>query len=105
MASLSSHANVHNTCLRILRFRGYRLWVEGKLDEGGLIEPSSLAWMAERDGFTLHADTPIELLGLAAILDHKRPTQSDPYWWKVDGPDIREELLAKTFGNDAVAEK
>ena len=32
MASLGSHRNVYNTCLRILRQRGYRLWVEGELD-------------------------------------------------------------------------
>ncbi len=66
MASLSSHANVHNTCLRILRQRGYRLWVEGELDEDGMY-PNDLAWMAEKNGYTFHADNPIELLGLTGI--------------------------------------
>ncbi len=51
---------------RVLRQRGYRLWVEGELDEDGMY-PNDLAWMAEKNGYTFHADNPIELLGLTGI--------------------------------------
>lgn len=100
MASLGSHANVYNTCLRILRQRGYRLWVEGELDANDMY-PTDLAWMAEKNGETFQADNPIELLGLAAIYEYVAPVgETQSYWWVAEGPDIRDELLKKAFPCD-----
>jgi hypothetical protein len=100
MASLSSHTNVYNTCLRILRQRGYRLWVEGELDHN-VMYPNDLAWMAEKNGKTFQADNPIELLGLAAIYEYVNPVgETQPDWWTVPGANIKDELLAAAFPDE-----
>ena len=100
MASLSSWPNVYNTCLRILRQRRYRLWVEGELDADGCY-PSDMAWMAEKNGVTFHADNPIELLGLTAVYEyHGAPVDVEPYWWSVEVPHIWQELLDAAFPLD-----
>lgn len=94
---LASHANVYNTCLRILRARGFDLEVSGEREPGGGF-PAECSWLAHRDGFYFQADNPIELLGLVAVYDHKHPDKDEPYWWVVDGPDVRRELMEATFG-------
>jgi hypothetical protein len=94
--SLSSHNNVWNTCLRILRDRGFNLRVEGELEPDGSY-PAQCFWIAEKVGFILTADNPIELLGLAAIYEHVKPTENQPYWWSLDGPDIVTELMERAF--------
>src|SRR5947209_8629104 len=93
--SLSSHANVYNTCLRILRSRGFALRVEGELDPDG--SSSNLLWVAEKNHFLFRADNPIELLGLTAVYEFVQPAKNEPYWWQVDGPDIWEELWDQAF--------
>ena len=95
---LSSHNNVYNTCLIILREQGWTLDLKGEADEEGLIIPSSLWWTAERDGYCLGAYNPIELLGLAAIYSYQRPEgPPESYWWTVDGPDLYSELIDRAF--------
>lgn len=86
MARLGSAMNVYNTCLRILRQRGYRLWAEEMSDH-------DMQWWAEKDGFELIADNPIELLGLAGIYEFKQPVEPKSYWWTVEGDDIYRELM------------
>lgn len=98
---LASHSNVYNTCLRILRRKGYSLRVEGELSSDG-DDSITLSWYAEQDGFKLYGDNPIELLGLAAIRDYVSPKQEEPYWWVVEGPDIRAELLEAAFPDDKI---
>jgi hypothetical protein len=93
---LSSHANVYNTCLRILRHRGFDLRLEGELLPDGSYPPDPL-WIAEKSGFRFCADNPIELLGLTAVYDHVHPATNKSYWWRVEGPDIWEELQKKAF--------
>ena len=93
---LASNANVRNTCLRILRQRGYALCVEGELDADGCY-PVDAHWIAEKDGFHFCGDNPIELLGLVAIYDHVQPDEDKSYWWVVDGDDIWTELMEATF--------
>jgi hypothetical protein len=88
--TLSSHANVYNTCLSILRQRGYALRLEYGANDGE--EYESPLWIAEKDGFRFMADNAIELLGLTAIFEFVKPTKNEPYWWSVDGPDIWDEL-------------
>ena len=48
--SLSSHANVYNTCLRILKNRGYTLRVEGELMPDGCY-PADAFWVAEKGSY------------------------------------------------------
>ena len=58
-------------------------------------EDASLdSYQANRDGTTLYADTPISLLGLAAIHEHHHPHEDKPYWWTIQGPtpDLHEQL-------------
>jgi len=94
--SLGSHFNVWNTCLHILRNRGYSLRVEGYLDEDGGW-PSAALWIAEKDSFVFKGDNPIELLGLVGIYDQVQPAADVPYWWRVNFPDIRWELMTAAF--------
>lgn len=97
---LGSNFNVWNTCLRILRLRGYTFKVEGELDEDGCW-PTDALWIAERDDFRFIGDNPIELLGLVGIYDHVRPTEDADYWWHIDGEDIRREVMLKAFPDRA----
>jgi hypothetical protein len=59
--SLSSHANVYNTCLRILRSRGFALRVEGELDSDG--GSSNLLWVAEKSDFVSKQTIRLSCLG------------------------------------------
>jgi hypothetical protein len=100
---LSSHINVWNTCLRILRQRGFALRVSGELRaDGGY--PTDALWIAEKDGFYFCADNPIELLGLVAVHDFVRPREDVPYWWQVEGSDIYAELMEAAFPDAEDAE-
>ncbi len=94
--SLGSHANVYNTCLRILRTRGFVLHVKGEMTSDGCY-PVDTLWVAEKAGFRFVARNPIELLGLVAVYDHVRPTEGRPYWWSVEGPDLWSELMEAAF--------
>jgi hypothetical protein len=87
---LGSHLNVWNTCLLIVRQRGYRLFLLGDPDERGSI--SRCGWYAEKDGMKFKGANPIELLGLIAIRDHQCPPTDTPYWWRIEGPNLVAEL-------------
>ncbi len=89
---LASHLNVHNTCLRILRSRGFELEVTGDPEPDGSC-PVEKHWIARKDGFYFCGDNPIELLGLVAVYDYVKPTEDRPYWWRVEGADDVGELL------------
>lgn len=93
---LSSHINVWNTCLLILRQRGFALRVDGELSPDGCY-PTDAHWLAEKNGFSFRADNPIELLGLVAVHDHVRPREDVPYWWQMKGPDLYVELMEAAF--------
>lgn len=100
MSRLSSNANVYNPCLRIIREKGYKLDLQGELDEEGIIIPESMIWIAEKGEFDFLADTPIELLGLVSIHETVNPKNSEAYWWFVEGEDIYDELIEKAFPDD-----
>jgi hypothetical protein len=87
---------VYNTCLRILRARGFELEVSGEPQADGSY-PVECLWIARRDGFYFCGDNPIELLGLVAVYDYVKPTEDRPYWWKVEGPDVEGDLLEAAF--------
>lgn len=94
MASLATAGNVHQTCLRILRARGYALRIEIERYED---DDEPYGYSAERDGFSFAAEDPIALLGLVAVYEHVRPTSDEPYWWVVDGPDVHDELMGEAL--------
>ena len=84
ISMLSSYPNVYNTCLIILQRRGFKLRCELPAEN----------WIAEKSGFTFLADNPIELLGLVGIHDELRPESDTDDWWKIEKPDIHQELLS-----------
>lgn len=94
---LATHANVYNTCLRILRDRGFELMISGDRLRHDVSYPVEVYWVAQKDGWRFSADNPIELLGLVAIYDYKQPREEQSYWWHVDGPDIWTELMDSAF--------
>jgi hypothetical protein len=88
MGSLYAHVNVENTCLRILRMKGYAL----KVYEDG----DNYLYEAQNGDYNFLAHDPIALLGLIAIYDFKGQPQGShqPYWWVVKGDNIRQDLQA-----------
>ena len=86
MSDLGSYLNVYNTALVILERKGWSLRYE-KTDE---------LWFANKDGWNLVADNPIELLGLVAIFEHHAPKKKTEYWWKIDKPNLVEKLEQET---------
>ncbi len=98
MPSLSSHANVFETCLQILARRGYELSFEWPEED----EQSHGAFTAARDGFSFLADNPIELLGLVTVHDDVRPTTQEPYWWsaKTDGSRVWDRLRVEATARE-----
>jgi len=96
---LGSHLNVYNSCLFILRERGFKLEINDEPNADGSYS-SDVLWCAEKDGFRFMADNPIELIGLIAVYDYVKPEEDKPYWWHIegrDGPDIWQEMLSGTF--------
>ncbi|ATQ74008.1 hypothetical protein CR152_05350 [Massilia violaceinigra] len=93
---LGSHFNVYNTCLLILRDRGFKMHVQGEMDGEGCY-PTDALWIAEKDGFRFMGDNPIELLGLVAIYDEVQPAADLPYWWRKEGEDIWRQIMREAF--------
>ncbi|HKV38256.1 MAG TPA: hypothetical protein VJX67_03520 [Blastocatellia bacterium] len=66
-----------------------------------MIIPTSLYWMAIRDGYQMNGHNPIELLGLVAIYEEKKAGPNpEPYRWSVSGPDVYQELMDQAFPDD-----
>ena len=92
--SLFSHRNVWNTCLLLLNEYEYDIHVTGHWTRRDY--PARLRWHAtNQSGVMLSANTPIELLGLAALHRHHEPIKNGPYWWKIDGPSKLSEIIQK----------
>jgi len=96
MSTLVAVPNVWNTSLRVLRSRGYALSVTFDSAEGANSDypRNHVTWVATKDGYSLVASNPTELLGLAAVYEHKEQSSQEPYWWLVPGDDILEELYS-----------
>ncbi|MCE9556352.1 MAG: hypothetical protein K8T91_23635 [Planctomycetes bacterium] len=91
---LFSHCNVWNSCLLLLREFGYSLQVTGHPAHGEF--PSRLHWHATTDnGAELSANSPIELLGLASLHRYHQPNIDKPYWWRINGEPLLNDLLAQ----------
>jgi hypothetical protein len=96
MATLGSHPNVYETCLRMLVDRGWRITVAfGDEDED---ECHSRSWAALRNAgdedIRLCADNPIELLGLVNIWEARWPGTYAPWWWRQDiaGSSLQQQI-------------
>ena len=90
MPALGDNRNVWNTCLAILRKHGYDLSLHSDDPDADL---EDCFWIAKKDGYDLWASDPIQLLGLASIHSYHSPGDPPtPYWWRIDGPDIVDEL-------------
>lgn len=89
---LFSHQAVWNSCLLLLQEYGYSLRVSGHSAHKDY--PSYLRWYATTDdGTSLHANSPIELLGLASLHRYHKPNFDEPYWWQIDGPKLLSALI------------
>ena len=97
-----SHPNVFDDCLKVLERKGYHLRLEpGGFDENDMrIVGEPEIWVAERDGFTLQAYNPAELLGLAGVYEHVRPKEETSYWWNIEGPSVRQRLEDAAYPED-----
>jgi hypothetical protein len=94
--SLYAHGNVYDTCLRILRAKGYELSLKGGYTPDGEYDPAELIWCAEKNGIRFGGHSPVELLGLAAVYEFKgEPIDASDYWWVVEGPEVWDELQAR----------
>ena len=87
---LFSYSNVWNTCLHILRSRGFYLYLVG--DPGANESITNCTWNAEKNGIRLRGNNPIELLGLVTIYEHHQPAEDTSYWWQIEGENLIEEL-------------
>lgn len=81
MTSLSIVAagNTYNSCLLILRSKGFRVWAEEGIE--------TLLWNAEKKGCTLLAYSPPELLGMATLWE----TYGEN--WNQQEPDCLGEIM------------
>jgi len=95
-AYLVSVPNVWNSCLRVLKARGYHLSIECNVppDADLITKHSQVTWFAEKNGIQLVAPNPTELLGLAGVVEHQEHSSTEPYWWVVDGDNLLEELYS-----------
>lgn len=85
MGHVSSHVNVHRSCLALMLRRGWSLRIEPGPYEA--CDARLDTFIATRDGTLLRADNPLELLGLAALHEHHHPHDGQPYWWHVEPDD------------------
>ncbi len=82
MILLSSHLNVYNTCLVLLRRSGYNITYDRAND----------SWSAQKHEYCFRADNPIELLGLTTIYQEIQPQNGKEYWWMINEPNVLAEL-------------
>jgi hypothetical protein len=97
---LFSHRNVFNSCILLAISKGFSVLLTGGPDPND--EPSLCGWRAKKGDVELDGDNPIELAGLIALYEHHRPTKAKDYWWRIEGPDVLDEVRkkweAKHFG-------
>lgn len=72
MPALGEYPDVEDTALAVLEQKGFAVW---RNDDAGL-------FCAQRDGWDFMADSPISLLGLVAIYEHRQPPSYTEYWWR-----------------------
>lgn len=82
MPDLSAYLNVYNTALVVLQRKGFSVRFDAQHEH----------WHASKDGWDFLADDPMQLLGLAAIYEHRAPKKKEEYWWKIDEPDLFSQL-------------
>ncbi len=91
-STLFTYPNVWNSCLLTLRDLGFTCKVMGDRDPDG--KESHCHWHATKGHRELKAINPTELLGLAQLSELAHLDNTEDYWWRVDGPNLVEELTA-----------
>ena len=82
MADLSAYLNVYNTALVVLARKGW----------SASFDSAQEWWCARKDGWELLANDPMQLLGLVGIHEYHAPKRKTEYWWKIDEPNLLEQL-------------
>lgn len=95
MPALSEYINVYNTALLILLRKGFQVWYDEE----------TKSYCAEREGWDFTAQSPCGLLGVIAIFEHKQPSEYREYWWREEGPIIRDKLPSEPKPYTAVWKK
>jgi hypothetical protein len=95
MPALSEYSNVYNTALLLLREKGYRLWHDRERE----------LYYAEKEGWDFAAGTPCGLLGLIALFEARQPAAYGEYWWRIEGPDLYNNLPASPPDYQSVIRK
>lgn len=72
MPALGEYANVYDSAIAVLERKGFSVWRDESAD----------MFCAQRSGWDFMADSPISLLGLVAIYEHKSPQTYAEYWWR-----------------------
>ena len=76
--------------MNLLKAKGFRLWLRPDHEDADLL---ACLWCGEKDGYELWADNPIELLGLVALYESKKPTgKPKDYWWRFNDENLYDEL-------------
>jgi hypothetical protein len=70
--TLGEYPNVWDSAIAVLEEKGFDVWRNEGHD----------TYYAQRAGWDFSADTPISLLGLVAIYEHRAPGSYTEYWWK-----------------------
>lgn len=79
--SLIAAGNTYNPCLLVLHAKGFKIWAEQGCD--------NLLWNAEKNGCTMHAYSPPELLGIVTLWEMLGEN------WNKQEPDIIGDVLEK----------
>ena len=78
MSHFVSNFNVWSTAVSILEAEG---WTVRTSEDGLLNRSRGENWEAKKGEIVLVGETPLELLGLAAIYSVKFKGVDEPYWW------------------------
>jgi len=83
MPTLSAYSNTENTSLVILENKGYKVWVDEKIEMYG----------CEKNGWDFMANSITELLGVVSIYEyHGSPRKYKEYWWRINEPWLIESI-------------
>ena len=75
MPALSEHVNVWRSAIAVLEAKGFQVWVQNDGE----------TFCAEREGWDFMAESPVALLGLVSIFEHRSPPRYEDYWWRTEG--------------------
>ncbi len=98
--SLFSYRTLYNACLNVLTEEGFELDIVGKPNMDSFYE--YLTWHSKNSKIKLRGDSPIELLGMYALYQKRKPEELVDYWWNRESDEnlwskLLEDLDKKNF--------